>query len=313
MSSKVVGLGTAAMDVVLRCNTLPKSDGFAFVHEECLTPGGSCANVLTALSFLGVHTALVAKIGDDSYGRLFLEDLKKCGVGADHVKVVAGGITLHTFIAVSPDGSRIVLANLGNTLLSLAADEVGPHMLEDARVFYTDMFPGKPALSLAQRCRDLGIPMVFNLQCPPSFMALCGVPKRELAQMVTLSTLVISNAESLRELTGIDDIFRALEEVKRWGQPPEGVICTLGSEGAAWLYEKQVLKKDAFPVKAVDTTGAGDAFAAGLIFALFYKGQSVDEALAFANACAAIKCTQSGPRLRVTERDVLEFLKGFPY
>lgn len=65
MDFKVLGLGTAAMDIVLQCEELPREDGFAFIYNEQLIPGGSCANVLVALTKLGVKTSLIAQMGDD--------------------------------------------------------------------------------------------------------------------------------------------------------------------------------------------------------------------------------------------------------
>ncbi|NSW83297.1 MAG: carbohydrate kinase family protein [Syntrophothermus sp.] len=311
MSSRVIGLGTAAMDIVLQCNALPRADGFAFVHNELLTPGGSCANVLAALVGLGVSTSLIAKIGGDAYGQAFYDDLKKCGIDADYVKVVPGGVTLHTFITVAPDGSRSIFANLGNTLLSLSEDEVVPEMLDEARVFYTDMFPGKPALKLARICQDRNIPVIFNLQCPPSFMCLCGVPRREIAQMISVSSLVVGSADAFTELTGNNDTRRAILEIYRWGQPRLGVVCTLGAQGAVWFYDRETYAVESYPVETVDTTGAGDAFVAGLISAHFYKGLLPLESMRFASACAAMKCMQAGPRLKVVEAQVWEFMKRF--
>ena len=79
MTAQILGLGASAMDVVLNCEDLPREDGFAFIHEEKLTPGGSCANVLTAAAGFGNRTGLIAKMGDDEYGRVFVEDLGRWG------------------------------------------------------------------------------------------------------------------------------------------------------------------------------------------------------------------------------------------
>ena len=88
MIKTVLGLGTATMDIVLQCAGLPKADGFEVIKKEQLYSGGSCANMLVTLAKLGVNARQIAKIGDDSLGKTFREDLIKDGVdeiGRAHV------------------------------------------------------------------------------------------------------------------------------------------------------------------------------------------------------------------------------------
>ena len=79
----------------------------------------------------------------------------------------------------------------------------------------------------------------------------------------------------------------------------EGVICTAGSEGAIWLCGQEI-EVPAYQVEAVDTTGAGDCFLGGFIYAYFCEEAGKEEALELANATAASKCTQAGPRSRAS-------------
>lgn len=89
---------------------------------------------------------------------------------------------------------------------------------------------------------------------------------------------------------------------------PQGVICTAGDEGALWCDAKESIYRDAYPVEAVDTTGAGDCFLAGFIYAYFCKRMDKQETIEFASASAALKCMQKGPRTRATVEDVLQFI-----
>ena len=82
---------------------------------------------------------------------------------------------------------------------------------------------------------------------------------------------------------------------------------TLGSAGAVYQDAKVQYRQSIFPVKAVDTTGAGDSFLGGLIYAYFYEKREKKEALDFANATAAIKCMQEGPRSRASVEQVQKF------
>lgn len=309
MNKKVLGLGVAAMDVVLQCESLPQEDGFAFIHSEQLMPGGSCANVLVTLARLGTAASLVAAVGDDHYGTVFLEDLTCVGVNTENVKIRKKGVTLHTFVTVDNRGNRSIFVNPGDSLLTLRAEEVDGFMLEGAVVFYTDMFPGKPALKLARLAREQEIPVVFVLECAPSFMQLCGISREEINEMLSYCGLFCAGREALREFAGEVDPKKAAEQLYLHFQPPLGLIATLGDEGAIWVHREQNIHMPAFSVKAVDTTGAGDAFCGGLIHAYFIQKLDRKASLQFAAACAALKCTYLGPRFKFGEKEVKQFLR----
>ncbi|ATW27793.1 carbohydrate kinase family protein [Candidatus Formimonas warabiya] len=309
MSVQVLGLGTAAMDIVLQCDELPREDGFSFIHREQLMPGGSCANVLVALAQLGVRTGLVAQIGDDQYGRIFLQDLQESGVEPTGVFVKEKGVTLHTFITVAKNGTKAIFAHLGDSLLTLAEEAVTEEMLEGVKVFYTDMFAGQAALKLARLCKERGIPVVFNLECPPSFMALCQVSREKLEEILSLADLIFSCREGLVELAGTEDPMVSGPQVYEKYHPGQGLVFTLGDKGSICFYDQgRVAQTGVFQVDAVDTTGAGDAFVGGFIFAYFLQNKDRELALRFASACAALKCTQLGARLQAGEQDVWALL-----
>lgn len=309
----VIGLGTAAMDIVMQCDSLPREDGFAFIHTEQLLPGGSCANVLVTLANLGISTGMIAAIGDDQYGMAFRADLEQCGVDTRFLRQRSFGTTLHTFITVEPNGSRAIFANLGNSLLSLSAEEVYPAMTDGIKVFYTDMFPGKPALKIAEHCKQSGIPVVFNLECSPSFMRLCGVTGEELDHMIGLCDLFMTGKEALTELTDTDDFHQAAQLINERHNPPIGIVTTWGEEGAFWFRGAERIKASIYKVQAIDTTGAGDAFAGGLIFSYFIQKAAPETALDFASGCAALKCTQLGPRLKGGEQSVRALMTQHRY
>ncbi len=310
MRSGVLGLGTAAMDIVLECGKLPRDDGFAFIRRERLVPGGSCTNVLAALRQLGVPARLAAKRGDDRYGRLLHEDLEHNGIDVGSVVVKPGGTTLHTYVTVAPDGAKAVFAHLGDSLLELAEDEVGPETLDGIAVFYTDMFPTAPALKLARMCRDTNVKVVFNLQTPVSFMEQCGMKRRDVEEMIPLADVFIAGRESLLELAGTGNPLDGAHKVLETHGPRDGVIVTLGGEGAAWVGREETVEQPSFPVCAVDTTGAGDAFSAGFIRSAYFDGQSRGRTLRFACGCAALACTQPGPRFKGNAAAVLGFMEG---
>ena len=310
MDFKVLGLGTAAMDIVLQCEELPREDGFAFIHDEQLIPGGSCANVLVALTKLGVKTSLIAQMGDEYYGKALLADLAQAGVDIKNVFIKPKGSSLHTFITLARNGNKAIFANLGDSLLSLSAELMTEEMLKDVKVFYTDMFPGKPALKLAKMCKNKNIIIAFNLQCSPAFMELCQVTRNELDEMLSMADVIFSCREGLLEMTGEEDLLAAGKKVYAKYRPAQGLLFTVGEKGTLGFFENQILEVDAFMVQAIDTTGAGDAFTGGYIYARYGKGMGTKESITFANACAAKKCTQYGARLNVTEEEINQIIHG---
>ena len=306
--AQVLGMGAAAMDVVMRCDALPRTDGFAFVQDETLLAGGSCANVLATLAGMGTGTALVAQMGADAYGRAFLQDLEQTGIDPQFLKLRPGGISLHTVITVAQDGAKAIFAHMGDSLLTLTEDDVSAQMLDNIAVFYCDLMPAKPALKLARMCRQRGIRVVFNLQAAPDFMALCGVDREEIAEMLSLCDLFITFQDGLAGWTKQPDFQTGCRMVYDRFHPDMGVVVTLGREGSLWHGAQGEGFTPAFHVEARDTTGAGDAFAGGLIQALYIDGAEPAAAARFATACAALKCIRPGPRLGVDQKRVAAFL-----
>lgn len=308
MKIDVLGLGAIAMDIVLQCEDLPREDGFAFVHGERSVPGGSGANVLVTLANMGAHCAILAKVGDDTYGSILRKDLFESEISTQYLLTKQGGTTLHTFITIARNGTKAIFVNLGDSFLSLSEDEVNSGMLEGIKVFYTDMVAGRPSIKLARLCKEKGIRVIFNLECSPSFMELCHVSRGELEEMISLCDLFCSSRDGLLEFSATADGMEAGLSIYKKFRPEIGVVVTLGDKGAVWINQEEPLSIPAFHIKPLDTTGAGDAFAGGLIYSYFLNDYDRKTSMEFASACAAIKCTQPGPRLKANEADVRRFL-----
>lgn len=293
---KVLSLGTLAMDIILESQLLPQDDGFSLIEDEKTVPGGSCANVSVALQKLGAAVYQTGQIGDDNLGQVFAADLKANGVNTDFLKVKKGGTTLHTYIITAPQGKHCIFANLGDAVNTLRPEDLPDNVLDGMSCFYTDMFSPDAALWLAKDARRRGIPVVYNMQCVPSFMAACSVSKEKLEEMLSLCTLFIAGREAYHELTGSWDPEAALASLHEQFSIEDGLIYTAGSDGAYWRRGEEVLFQKAFPVEVADTTGAGDSFSAGIIFDYYLRRRTPEECLAFAAAVAAHKCTVKGPR-----------------
>ena len=308
MSLDVLGLGAMAMDVVLNCSALPGEDGFALVQGERLVPGGSCANVMAAVRTLGFSSGLVGKVGDDDFGRAFLQDLKARGIDSSRVMIKPGGVTLHTYVMVAGSGARSICVHVGDSLLDLSAKEVSARMVEEIRIFYTDHMPAEPSFRLARECRERGVKVVFDLEVPVDFHRLCGTGPEKIEEMIGLSDLFVTGTEALAQLTGRDEPESGLRDLCARYALADGAVATLGERGSLWFQDGELLARPSLRVKAVDTTGAGDAFVAGLMAGYFLEDKDRKAALDWATACAALKCTQAGPRLQGGKDDVERIL-----
>lgn len=309
MTIEVLGMGAVAMDIVLSCAQLPQEDGYAVISKESAMPGGSCANVLTALAGLGTKSGLIACLGDDAHGQALMADLQTHGVATRYVSVKKGGVSMHTYVAVATNGAKTIFCHMGDSLLSLAEEDVHGEMLRGVKFFYTGMQPAKPALKLVRLCRGKQIPVICNLQVEPDFLDRCGVCRSLVEEMLSSCGLLITFRHGLIRHAGQRDINAAARSVYKRYRPDMGLIVTLGKEGALWLDRENSLRVPAYPVDATDTTGAGDAFIAGIIHAGFFEGFDRKVAMKFANACAAMKCTQPGPRLKASRSDIVNFMR----
>ncbi len=275
---------------------LPRDDGFSLIEEERLVPGGSSSNVAVALRQMGVKVYQTGQIGDDHLGNIFAADLREKGVNTEYLVVKKGGTTLHTYIITAPKGKHCIFANLGDAVNTLLPEYLPEYVLDGITCFYTDMYSPRTALYLAQKARQKGIPVVYNMQNVPSFMVDCGVTKEKIRHMLSLCTLFISGRDGYREMTGLEDPSNAMKSLQRSFSIEDGLICTAGDNGAYWLKGETILVQKPFVIDPVDTTGAGDCFSAGIIYDFYCRHTSPQEALFFASAAAALKCMTKGPR-----------------
>lgn len=302
--SKVLSLGAIAMDIVINSLDLPHDDGFGFITGEAVMPGGSASNVSVACAGLGMDAFQTGQIGDDTFGDEFRRTLIADGVDDSYVITRAGGTTLHTYILTAPGGRHCIFANLGDSVNTLDPAALPADIMNSMDIFYCDMFSPEAALCLAESARRQDKPVVYNMQCVPSFMKACGIERGTLDEMMGKCTLFVSGRDGYTEMTGEEDTLRAMQLMFERYKVRDGVVYTAGSKGAYWYDGENMYHADAFTVDAVDTTGAGDCFIAGLMYAFYDKGSAPEQSLRFANATAAVKCTIAGPRSRSSVSDV---------
>ena len=300
----VILIGAAAVDLIARVDYLPKPDEIVLVKEFRVEPGGSTANIAVALSRLGVKCSFIGKVGDDEYGRLLIESFQREGVDTSQVIISKEGPTAKTFIAVDGKGERIIFA-LGGKALIESLDEVDLAFIGRGKVLYvSEAFP-HIALKIMKYAKDNKVIVVYG---PGGIFASMGL--KVLRDIIAQSDILVLSERDLEKLipntASIEDSVKTLSSLG-----PEIVVVTLGKRGSLAYNrrENKLIFKEAFKVKAVDTTGAGDAFTAGLIFSIL-QGLNLNQSLTLANAIAALKVQREGPRNSPYLEEVATFLKS---
>jgi sugar/nucleoside kinase (ribokinase family) len=261
--------------------------------EEC--SGGSTANTLAGLASLGARTAFVGKVSDDQLGKIFRHDITAIGVEFTTPVGMSGLPTARCLISVTPDGQRTMNTYLGAAGEIFAAD-LDSAPIAKAQVLYVEGYLWylpttketlKQAFSLA---KEHGTKIAFTASD-----AFCVEGARsEFLHMIAhdFDILFCNEAEAKALYPGQD--FQATLNALSKLCPL--VAVTLGEKGSVILKGEERIHIEAMPVhKVVDTTGAGDLYAAGFLYG-YTQGLPLEACGRLGSACAAEIITQLGAR-----------------
>ena len=249
--------------------------------------GGAAANLAVWLARAGAPVHLIGRVGDDAAGRGVAEELAAAGV-AGALQVDPGLGTGTCVVLVEPGGERSMLPDAGaNAALAAVPLPAGATHLHVAG--YALLHPGSrpAALALLAAAREAGLPVSAD---PSSAAPVARAPA--FLEWVGGVTLLLPNRAEAAVLAGTDDPEAAARALTAHARE---VVVKLGAGGALWTDGEAVARVPAPPVAAADSTGAGDAFAAGLLAAR-RRGAGPDEALAAGCALAAEAVARPGAR-----------------
>lgn len=290
----IIGLGTIAMDMILQVNVLPKEDGFSLVKEKSFLDGGSGANVVVQASRLGAECGFIAQIGDDEIGCKIKEGLDKENVDISNMISKKSGTSLHTIIVVGEEGKKFILLQTGDTFMSLDRDQVNLDFIKSAKIFYTDLLPGNPAIYALKEAKKAGLKTVFNLQIGLPLMEQFGIEKSEIMRALIDVDVFAPCREAFTQLTGTEDYS---EGIRKFKESFKGLLLlTLGSEGSMAMLDRQIIRVPVHPVEVKDTTGAGDSYIGAFMYAYYIRHMDLKNAMEFSSVCAALTCTGVGAR-----------------
>lgn len=280
----VVCAGHVNWDVTLRVDRLPAPDGEAVIAGQREAGGGSAANTAAVLAGLGCEPVLLGSVGDDEYAARARRELTGAGVDCTYLRTEDGGTTTVKYLVVDDSGEVMVLANDGANEAFEAADLPREALAAADYLHLTSQRPAT-ALELAEAATAVDVPVSVD----PGRQ----LDRREFGPVLGCADVVFLNA---REAT-------AAREEGVFGEADRLTVVTHGDEGATVHWGGRTATQPALEVDAVDTAGAGDAFAAGFLAARL-DGADNQDALAVANACGALAVRSVGARTGISWEDV---------
>ncbi len=292
----VVGVGVNAVDHLCTVATFPTFDTKqTLVGYDC-QPGGQVATALVALQRWRRRTCYVGTFGGGPGGVLSRQSLVDAGIDCRHARIREGVENQLAVILVDrASGERTILMHRPDAL-TLRADELDRAVVTSGRVLHVDGYDADAAHTAATWARAAGIPVVVDVDT--------GVERVE--RLLALTDAVILAREFACALTATSDADAALDALAVMTGAPL-VAVTLGADGVVARTAAGTLRVPGFRVDAVDTTGAGDVFRAGLIHGLL-AAWPLERTLRFANAAAALKCTVAGGRPGIPTVDAADAL-----
>ncbi|MEK6530324.1 MAG: ribokinase [candidate division NC10 bacterium] len=302
---RILVVGSANVDFTVTVERLPREGETVSGGRLHVGHGGKGANQAVAARRLGAEVRFLGCVGADTFGDEIAARLAAQGIATDGLYRTSDAATGTALIIVDAEGrNQIAVAPGANRVLTPEMAEKREADFEWAEVLLLQLETAIPTVAWALRAaRRHKVVTILN-----------PAPARPLLdEMLTLVDYLTPNAGEAALLSGqpVDGPESARAAAVRLLARGVGtVVVTLGSAGALAADGTAAVHYAAFPVKAVDTTGAGDAFNAGLAVGLA-AGGTLDQAMPLANAAAALACTKTGAQDAFPDRaQVKAFLRS---
>ena len=296
-----VGFGLNAVDHLIVVPEYPEYDTKIRLVEHKQSAGGQTATAMVALRRLGLQTAYAGRFGSDPEGQFGLETLIADDVNVEFAEVVEGARNQIAFITIDArSGERTIVWDRDDRL-AYKPEEAPVEFGRLGRVLHLDAHDPPACVRIAQAAKESGAIVSADID-----NVYGGLP-----ELLPLIDIMIGSKEFPRRVTGIADERAALIELHaRFGCAIVGM--TIGAAGAVVYCDGEFIESRGYaaPGGCRDTTGAGDAFHGGFLYG-FLTGEDIETSLQFANAVAAMKCSNLGARTALpTEAELKTFLKN---
>jgi sugar/nucleoside kinase (ribokinase family) len=310
----VLTVGNAIVDIIARCNdqflidnTITKAamnliDAeraellYSRMGPALEASGGSAGNTAAGVANFGGKAAYFGKVAEDQLGEIFAHDIRAQGV---HYETKAKGTfppTARSMIFVTEDGERSMNTYLG-ACVELGPEDVEEDVVADAKVTYFEGYLWDPprAKEAIRECARIAHANGREMSMTLSDSFCVGRYRDEFLDLMRSGTvdIVFANRDEALSLYETDDLEKALKLI---AADCKIAAVTTGKDGAVIVRGNERYVVDAHPIEErVDTTGAGDLFAAGFLFG-YTQGRNLEDCAKLGNLAAAIVIEQIGPR-----------------
>jgi sugar/nucleoside kinase (ribokinase family) len=294
---RILCIGIPVRDLTFRVSGVPgrgSKENATHLDEIC---GGNALNAAIGIVRLGGRASLCGPMGDvrEASSQFMFEKLAHEGIETNHLVRMPGLVTPISAVMVDPSGERTIVTFRDPELwkVQLPATET---LLDDCAAILTESRCAEFCTDLCAEAQRRGIPVVVDVDRAMSL--------RE--GLLNASSHLVFSSEPLQETADVADDAQALKKIAKL--TPSFLAGTRGARGTIWLDENGAIQETpAFPVHTVDTLGAGDVFHGAFALAIT-EGQTLREALRFASAAAALKCTRFGGAFAAPQRIEVEEL-----
>lgn len=283
VAPRILCIGIPVRDLAFRVDSVPARGSKANATHLAEICGGNALNAAIAMARLGGRIAFAGPMGDarETSSSFILERMATEGIDIRYIVRVPDAATPVSAIIIDVTGERTLTIYRDPALWTVKLTDTDK-LLADCQAVLVESRCGAFCIDLCSEARRRGIPVVVGVD---RAMALTD-------GLLTAASHLLFASEQVQETAGIADDGDALKRLA--GLTPAFLAATRGPRGTIWLNEAGTLgETPAFPVEAVDTLGAGDVFHGAFTLRLA-EGGDVREALRFAAAAAALKCTRRG-------------------
>ncbi len=293
-------IGSLNLDIVAAVERFPQPGETLTADGYSVFFGGKGGNQAIALGWLGARVKMAGKVGDDIHGHDYIRHLRMNGVDVSGISVEKGAATGTAMIWVDRQGENQIVVSAGaNGLLQPSdIDAMWEELVHsDIFLFQLEIPIGTVAYAV-KRLKQAGKTIVLD---PAPASLLPDAIFRYIDYMTPNETEIRYYAG--RQERYVYQLKEAAGSLLRKGVGT--IVAKAGEEGAYWIREAEMTHIEAFPVQAVDTTGAGDSFNAGFAYALA-SGLDVEDAVRIGNAVGALSVRQVGAQSAMPTREELE-------
>ncbi|MFA6714104.1 MAG: PfkB family carbohydrate kinase [Victivallales bacterium] len=278
----ILGLGYCNIDYLCMVPRIPLDDKVQ--TEKILEQGGGpTATALYAAVRLGAKAAFIGTVGDDQRGQAILKGLALAGVDTTGIRLRLGAESPVAFCWIKRNTGERSIAWSNGSARPLLPEELDAALIRNTGLLHLDGHHTDAAVRAAEIAHDAGVTVMLD----------AGTVVPRIDELLALADIIIASEKFTERFIGLADPETALH--KLFGKNTKFAAVTLGKNGSIGWDGKITYRQAAFPVKTVDTTGAGDVFHGAFAYQ-YVNGGDWQECMRFAAAVAALKCTQLGGR-----------------